>query len=144
MNANAGRIILAASGAGFPLTQAVIRRFGRPGALLAEGVTAGLLVRDLALIAKGARGRLERGPATLLCLETGAAAAATALGIGALRPGGLQAAQTRTWKVPATELARRLAVGTLFGLHTTRFQIYLAPGSGLRARPADIGPASAV
>jgi hypothetical protein len=31
------------------------------------------------------------------------------------------------------ETARRAAVGTLFGLHTVRFRIYLQPGSGLKS-----------
>jgi hypothetical protein len=49
------------------------------------------------------------------------------------------------------ETMRRAAVGTLFGLHTLRFRIYLQPGQGLHPpdRPAvamgaqgSLGPAS--
>jgi hypothetical protein len=35
-----GRLVLVVSGMGFPLTQAVIARFGRRGAAVAEGVAA--------------------------------------------------------------------------------------------------------
>ena len=45
-----GGLVLVLSGLGFPLTQAVIARFGRRGALVAEGVAVGLLVRDAALV----------------------------------------------------------------------------------------------
>lgn len=54
-----GRAILVASGCGFPLTQAVIARFGRVGAIAAESVAVGLLVRDSALVASGAPRRLR-------------------------------------------------------------------------------------
>ena len=133
MNEILGRVILAASGSGFPLTQAVIRRFGRGGAVATEAICAGLLVRDLAMVANGAPGRLEPVPARLLYLETAVAAIAAGFSLTAMRPDGLAAARTPGWRVPRAELARRLAVGTLFGLHTVRFRIYLAPGSGRRA-----------
>jgi hypothetical protein len=45
---------------------------------------------------------------------------------------GREAATTRGWHVGSRELIHRAAVGTLFGIHTMRFRIYLAPGSGLR------------
>jgi hypothetical protein len=35
----------------------------------------------------------------------------------------------------AREPARRLAVATLFGVHTARFWIYLQPGQGRRGPP---------
>jgi hypothetical protein len=38
-----GQIVLAVSGLGFPLTQAVIARGGRRGAIVAEGVAVGQL-----------------------------------------------------------------------------------------------------
>ena len=127
-----GQVILGLSGAGFPLTQVVINRLGRPGAVLVTGVTAGLLVRDVALIARGAPGRLTPGPARLLWAETGAAAAATGAGLLLLRDPDVAAARQPGWHVAPGEIARRVAVGTLFGLHTMRFRIYLAPGSGRR------------
>ena len=35
----------------------------------------------------------------------------------------------------ASERARRIAVGALFGLRTWRFRIYLSPSKGLRTTP---------
>jgi hypothetical protein len=134
-----GRIgfgILALSGAGFPLTQLAIARFGRPGALLAEAVVVGLLLRDLGLMASGAPSRLRRGPAALLWAEAVAAAAAATAGAFLLRDLEVAAARQAGWAVPRGELCRRVAIGTLFGLHTVRLRTYLSPGSGLR-RPID-------
>jgi glyoxylase-like metal-dependent hydrolase (beta-lactamase superfamily II) len=123
----AGAAFLGLSGLGYPLTQAAIAGFGRRGAVLAEGVAAGLLARDAALVRSGAPARLQPVPRALLWLELGAAAAATALGAAAVvRPG------QRVDRTPAGVLEglRRLGVGLLFGLHTWRFRIYLSPGSG--------------
>jgi hypothetical protein len=126
-----GRFLMLTSGMGFPLAQVAIRRMGRGGAVLAEGVAAGLLARDVALIAMGIPQRLYPGPARLLFAETAAAAGAVALGLpllgsrdpwaraGASRPGPLEA-------------MRRFAIGTLFGLHSWRLRIYLSPSRGLR------------
>jgi hypothetical protein len=137
MNKAVGFVVLGVSGSGFPLTQAAIARFGRPGAALVAAVTGGLLVRDVALLARGTHRRLEAGPAALLWAETAVAAAATGAGLLLLRDREVAAARQQGWAVPNAELARRLAVGTLFGLHTVRFRTYLAPGSGLRmAAPA--------
>jgi hypothetical protein len=127
-----GQAILGLSGAGFPLAQVAIKRFGRRGAVLVAGVSAGLLARDVALIAAGAPDRLTPGPARLLWAETAAAAAATGAGLLLLRDPEVAAARQRGWQAPPMELVRRFAVGTLFGLHTMRFRIYLAPGSGRR------------
>jgi hypothetical protein len=131
-----GRAILVTSGCGFPLTQAVIARFGRAGAIVAEGVAVGLLVRDCALVRRGAPRRLRPFPAALLRLELGAAALASVAGLAAIsRPHqGLD-------RTPAgvLEALRRGAVGLLFGLHTYRFWIYLQPDHGLRTTPADDG-----
>jgi hypothetical protein len=71
-----GPAILVLSGAGFPLTQVAIARFGRRGALLVQAVVVGLLMRDIVLIASGAPSRLRPGPAVLLWAEAAAAAAA--------------------------------------------------------------------
>ena len=126
------RAVLVVSGLGFPLTQLVIRRFGRPGAVVVEVVCGGLLVRDAVLIATGVPGLLRRGPATLLWLEVAAGVAAVLTG---LRPLGNADALHRAQQGPPDrcETARRAAVGTLFGLHTVRFRIYLQPGSGLKS-----------
>ena len=132
-----GQLTLTVSGSGLALTQLVIRRGGRRGALVAEAVSAGLLVRDVAMIATGVPRRLSRGPAVLLYAEAGAAAIATGAGLRAMGSSGLEDARKPGWKVPPGELVRRLAVGTLFGLHTVRFRIYLSPGSGRRPSAAD-------
>ncbi len=126
------RAVLVLSGMGFPITQVTIARLGRRGAALVAGVTAGLLVRDATLIVTGTPGRLQPGAARLLWAETAVAAAATGAGLLLLRDPEVAAARKRGWDVPTQELFRRFAVGALFGLHTVRFQIYLAPGSGRR------------
>ena len=61
-----GGIVLVVSGLGFPLTQAVIARCGRRGAVVAEGVAVGLLVRDAALVESGLSARLQPLPRRLL------------------------------------------------------------------------------
>ena len=125
---------LALSGMGFPLTQLVIRRFGRSGALLVEAVSFGFLARDAAMVAGGDVHRLRRGPATLLWLETGAAATALLAGLPlVLRKRALQAAIAI--RPTRFEALRRVALGTLFGLHTLRFRISLAADHG-HAQPA--------
>jgi hypothetical protein len=126
-----GRAVLAASALGYPLTLLAVRRFGRRGALVAEAVCGGLLVRDAAMLRMGTARRLRRGPAALLWLETAAAAAAVATGLRPLFPAdGVQAATDRP--PDRAGVARRAAVGALFGLHTVRFWIYLRPDRGLR------------
>ena len=128
-----GRILLALSGIGFPLTQLAIRRFGRGGALLVEGVCGGLLVRDAALIARGTPGRLRTGAAALLWLEAMSALVATILGALPVVSSAAVGHAKGPW-VMGSEALRRIAVGALFGLHTYRFQIYLEPGHGRRAQ----------
>ena len=123
-----GRMVLVLSGAGFPLTQALITRWGSRGAVVSEGVITGLIVRDVALVRGGAPARLKALPRVLLWLELGAATAAGGLGLVAIaRPSqGVERTPAGT-----LEAARRLAVGLLFGIHTYRFRIYLSPGRGL-------------
>jgi hypothetical protein len=131
MNRVIGRVVLMLSGLGFPLTQLAIRPFGRRGALLVEAVSGGLLIRDPAMLAAGTPSRLRRGPTFLLWFEAAVAAAAVLTG---LRP--LPDAHARRRAVQPRpgpfEAMRRAAVGTLFGLHTLRFRIYLQPDHGLR------------
>jgi hypothetical protein len=141
MSNRLGRAVLVVSALGYPLFQSVIRRFGRRGACVTELVTAGLMARDLAMIATGTPGRLRQVPALLLWSEVGAAAVASVAGAvvildadawGPQGPGG-----------PSTaEIVRRAAVGSLFGLHTVRFWIYLQPDQGRRAPPPGSGPGS--
>jgi len=128
-----GKLVLGVSGMGFPLTQLAIRRFGRQGAILTEGVCLGLAARDAALIASGAPARLRRAPALLLWFEFVAAVAATALG---LRMAFDPEAFRRASGAPPhpLEMARRAATGALFGLHTWRFRIYLQADHGLKSR----------
>jgi hypothetical protein len=130
-----GRLVLIASGLGFPLTQLALVRFGRRGAVLVEGVTAGLLVRDAALVAAGAPGRLLRYPALLLYAETAVAAAAAASSLPlVISPSARERVAEPSWT--GWEALRRVVIGTLFGLHTLRFRIYLQPGHGLRGSAA--------
>jgi hypothetical protein len=131
MSPRLGRLVLALSGAGFPLTQVAIRRLGRRGAIVTEAVCVGLAVRDAALIAAGVPGRLRRGPALLLWLELAAALVAAALGLP-LATGRTDVGHATDARPGRREAARRAAVGTLFGLHTTRFRIYLQPDHGRR------------
>ena len=126
MTPRVGQAVLALSGAGFPLTQAIIRRGGRRGALASAGICAGLLVRDAALVASGTPARLRPGPARLLWLELAVAGVAVAAGL----PAAFDDEAARRAAAPrpdGPELVRRAAVALLFGLHTLRFRIYLQP-----------------
>ncbi len=131
MSQSVGRLVLIVSGLGFPLTQLAIRRLDRTGAVLVAATSGGLLVRDVAMIGAGAPSRLRRAPAILLWLEAVAAAAAalTCLPL-VLDPRARDRA--RQARPEGVEAIRRAAVGTLFGLHTMRFRIYLRPDHGRR------------
>ena len=131
MSGRLGRGVLALSGMGFPLTQVAIRRLGRPGAALVELVCGGLLARDAAMLASGAPGRLRRGPAVLLWLETAVGLGAVLAGLGPLLSGTARS-HVSDPRPDAPEGLRRAAIGLLFGLHTLRFRIYLQPGNGRR------------
>jgi hypothetical protein len=139
MSPRLGQLVLGLSGSGFALTQLAIRRLGRRGAIVTESVCVGLAVRDAAMIATGVPARLRRGPALLLWLEMVAAIAASGLGLRLLLDSDAAARSTAPRPDPL-EVARRAAVGTLFGLHTMRFRIYLRPDQG--RRPADDGLAA--
>jgi hypothetical protein len=125
-----GMLILVLSGLGFPLTQCVIARLGWRGAVLAEGVSAGLLVRDVALVRLGAPHRLRPAPAALLWCELAAAAVASVAGLGPVISPRRAPARSPAGVI---EAIRQGAVGVLFGLHTYRFWIYLQPDRGLRS-----------
>lgn len=124
-----GRVVLVVSGLGFPLTQLAIDRFGRAGAIVVEAVSVGLLARGAALVASGTAMRLRRGPAILLWLEAGVAGLATLAGLPLLISGQARRRAIASQPTPV-ELVRRGAIGTLFGLHTWRFYIYLQPDHG--------------
>lgn len=130
MAARMGQGVVVVSALGYPLTQAVIRGFGRRGAVVVEAVCIGLLIRDVVLIAIGTPRVLRPGPAALLWAEAIAAAAASAATVRLVR----DEAAVRAASGPPTkvEALGRVAVATLFGLHTLRFWIYLQPDQGLR------------
>jgi hypothetical protein len=126
--ATLGGLVLLLSGLGFPLTQVLIARCGRPGAVAAEGVAVGLLVRDAALVRSGLPARLQPLPRRLLWLELGASALATLAGLASIaRP----SQRVEPSAAGAIEAFRRSAVGLLFGLHTYRFRIYLGRDRGI-------------
>ena len=131
MDSRVGKAVLGLSGAGYPITQVAIRRFGRRGAAVVEVACLGLLARDAVMIAHGAPKVLRPAPAALLWLEcaAGAVAGTSNLRLVADRNPALRAA---AWPCGPAEAVRRLAIATLFGLHTTRFRIYLRPGQGRR------------
>jgi hypothetical protein len=126
MNPKLGKIVLGLSAAGYPLTDLAIRRLGRRGAVVTEVACCGLAVRDAAMVVAGVPTRLRPGPAILLWMELTAAVAASGLGLQSAID---EESCKRADPGPA-EMARRFAVGALFGLHTVRFWIYLQPDQG--------------
>jgi hypothetical protein len=118
--------LLILTGLGFPLSQLAIKVMGRKGAALVETVAGALLVRDAQLLSTGSAGRSRPVPAALLYLEIGVACIALALGLCSLTSHGVREATSR--KPGPWETARRIALGTLFGLHTWRFAIRRGPG----------------
>ena len=120
-----GLLLLGASAAGYPLTEVVLRRSGRRGAWVVEGVCLGLGARDLALVASGAPRRLRPVPVLLLYTELGVATVASLLTLRLCRSGRDVGAGRRV-------SARRMATFGLFALHTTRLYIYLGPDRGRR------------
>jgi hypothetical protein len=131
MDKRVGTALLALSAAGYPATQYVIRRFGRTGAAITELVCVGLLIRDGVMLARGTHKALRTGPATLLWLEYGIAAVASASNAPMLADA---RAGERVEGRPgdAAERVRRAAIAMLFVLHTVRLRIYLRPDRGRR------------
>jgi hypothetical protein len=126
-----GALVLGLSASGYPLTQLAVRRWGVRGAAIAECVCAGLAIRDAAMVAGGAPGRLRKVPAALLLLELGAGGVASLAGLPPLlnaQPAGRAASVTKC----APDSVRRAAVAALFAIHTIRFGIYLRPDQGRR------------
>ncbi|GAB93076.1 hypothetical protein [Gordonia rhizosphera] len=124
-----GGFVLALSAAGYPITEALVRRLGRRGAVVVEMVCLGLFVRDAALIASGTPHRLRTGPAGLLWLEALAAAGASGTTMPLVRS---RRPEVGPGSDTPVDIARRGAVAALFGLHTIRFWIYLKPDQGRR------------
>ncbi|HEY5629688.1 MAG TPA: hypothetical protein VIR16_09275 [Candidatus Limnocylindrales bacterium] len=122
MRPNAGHLALVLLGMGFPLSQVVLRRFGKAGAVAVEAVSVGVLARDVRLVATGGPRTMRRAPAVLLWLETSAAAAASLLGLGliASAEARLRALAPRPVGI---EIARRIALGAMFGMGSWRLRI---------------------
>ena len=128
-----GSIVLALSACGYPLTQFVIRRYGVRGAAVAEAACVGLAVRDASMVAAGLPVKLRAVPAALLRLELVTAVAASVAGLHPLLRAPAGGAPSE--RAGAADAVRRVAVATLFAVHTIRFGIYLQPGSGRRVAP---------
>jgi hypothetical protein len=127
-----GGIVLGLSACGYPLTQLVIRRWGRRGAPVVESVCVGLAIRDASMVASGVPQRLRKLPAALLHAELGVGVVASLAGMPLLTARSADCAPSP--RIRAVEVARRAAVATLFAVHTVRFGIYLRPDRGRRAR----------
>ena len=130
-----GLIVLGLSACGYPLTQLVVRRWGVRGAAVAEGVCAGLAIRDASMVASGVPGRLRRFPASLLHLELAAGVVASLAGLHLLLSA-RSAVRPAAARPCAAEIVRRAAVAVLFAVHTIRFGIYLRPHQGRRVTQA--------
>ena len=128
MRRSIGLGTLALSACGYPLTEAVIRRFGRRGLAGCAMVCAGLAARDACMVVGGAPARLRRIPAMLLRVELVTAGTATGMCVGLL----MATARQRSVPVVVDSL-RRVAVVALFSLHTVRFAIFLTPEHGRRS-----------
>jgi hypothetical protein len=135
VNRTVGRLVLGASSAGPALCELAIRRWGRRGASFVAVVCTGLAGRDLALVAAGVPGRLRRVPGTLLYLELVAAGAGAVLTWR--RAASSETPEPGEAAPDSLEMARRVTVAALFGLHTVRFRIYLRPDQGRRAGVPD-------
>jgi hypothetical protein len=126
------RAVLGVSGLAATLSEFAITRLGRGGAIASATTCNAVFVRDAVLLASGATRELKRGPAGLLVLETAVAAIASALSIRLLfNDRALAVARGDGSSTP--EVVRRVAITTLFAIHTGRYSIYLRPGHGLRA-----------
>ena len=128
MRREVGWLVIGASAVGYPLTEIVVRRGGRRGAVLVESVCVGLALRDASMVAGGSPERLQRIPAGLLYLELAAAVVASLAASRSL----VVDEGPDTPKPGVVEIVRRGAVCALFCLHTVRFHIYLGPDQGRR------------
>jgi len=133
MRRSVGLSILALSACGYPLTEAVIRRFGRRGLALSGAACAALAARDASMVPGGVPDRLRLIPAALLWVELVTAGTAAGMSLGLLVASSMPG--RRAAPPPAANRLRRAAVAALFTLHTIRFAIYLTPGHGRRPMP---------
>lgn len=128
MRREVGWLAIGASAVGYPLTEVVLQRGGKRGAVVVESVCVGLAFRDASMVAGGSPKRLQRIPAGLLYLELAAAVVASLAASRSL----LIDKGPDTPKPDVVEIVRRGAVCALFCLHTVRFHIYLSPDQGRR------------
>ena len=112
----AGTIVV---GAGFPISQLVIKRVGWPGAAAVTAASAGILAADLANLAGG---RSEGSIRRVVRLEAVAAGIATVTGALLLLDPGVREARDEGWKVGRAEMFRRMALGLMFGILTVRLR----------------------
>jgi hypothetical protein len=136
MKPKVGYLALGLVGMGFPVTQVVIRRFGRAGAVAVEAASVCVLARDLGQVAAGAPRTMRRGAAVLLWLETLAAAVASVLGLRLIlnAEARLRALDPRP---VGPEVARRFALGAMFGMGSMRLRSSLQPDDG-SLQPGDV------
>ena len=104
------------AGLGFPLSQAAVRVGGRPAAMAVEAVAVACTADSLARLATTRDARLR----PMLAGEAAAAALASVTGAALLRDPEVRLARTGGWHVGANEIARRAALGTMFGLLSWR------------------------
>ena len=128
MRREVGWLAIGASAVGYPLTEVVLKRGGKRGAIVVESVCVGLAFRDASMVAGDSPKRLQRIPAGLLYLELAAAVGASLAGSRSLLIG----KGPDTPKPDVVEIVRRGAGCALFCLHTVRFHIYLSPDPGRR------------
>ena len=124
--------VVVAAGAGFPISQLAIRRFGRPGAAGVLALSAGILATDIANLTTGrSQGSLRR----IIRLEAAAAGAATVTGALLLLDPVVKEAVDEGWRVGRPELVRRIALGLLFGLLSARLRFQAAEADGTASGP---------
>jgi hypothetical protein len=104
------------AGLGFPLSQAAVSVGGRPAAMAVEAVAVACTADALARLAT-TRDALLR---PMLAGEVAAAALSAVTGAALLRDPEVRLARTGGWHVGAGEIARRAALGTMFGLRSWR------------------------
>ena len=126
-------VVVVAVGAGLPISQLAIRRFGRPGAAGVAAVSAGILAMDLANLGTGrSHGNLRR----LVRLEArggwrGHASAGALLLLDPI----VKEAVDDGWRVGRPEMLRRLALGLLFGVLSARLRFRAGETRGDRRQP---------
>jgi glyoxylase-like metal-dependent hydrolase (beta-lactamase superfamily II) len=146
-----GTVLLVASAAGAPLSLLALRHLGRWGRVLVASGCAVLFVRDTTMVASGTPGRLRSLPRALLVAEVATSATAVATGVCPWLQDPSTTARRRHNPCPVSPLRRHApgrAAAALLGpaacatmaIHTTRFAIYLSPGSGLRSPSRPGGP----